>query len=199
MLRLENISVKFNDELILDNFSMKIEEGEHICLWGPSGSGKTTILKLITGVINPSEGKIYFQDKLVDETSIAELRRNIAWIPQNINLPSKNGNELSGLINLQPDKTDRIFEKLDSLGLDKSFFTRNFSEISIGQKQRVIIAIALSMNRKILLLDEPTSALDQESVNMLIDAVFTDPKLTILSASHDHSWAEANDRVMNLI
>lgn len=199
MLRLENISVKFNDELILDNFSMKIEEGEHICLWGPSGSGKTTILKLITGVINPSEGKIYFQDKLVDETSIAELRRNIAWIPQNINLPSKNGNELSGLINLQPDKTDRIFENLDSLGLDKSFFARNFSEISIGQKQRVIIAIALSMNRKILLLDEPTSALDQESVNMLIDAVFTDRKLTILSASHDHSWAEANDRVMNLI
>ncbi|MBK7095939.1 MAG: ATP-binding cassette domain-containing protein [Saprospiraceae bacterium] len=70
MLLLENISLKFDSELIIDKFNLDISEGEHICLWGPSGSGKTSVLKLIMGMASPSDGHIYFNDKMVDENNI---------------------------------------------------------------------------------------------------------------------------------
>ncbi|MGE5356823.1 MAG: ATP-binding cassette domain-containing protein [Deltaproteobacteria bacterium] len=196
MLRLDNISVKFEEEQILDNFCLDIKRGEHICLWGASGSGKTTILKTITGSILPSNGNIFFKNRLINETNISELRKNIFWIPQNINLPSRNGAELSDLLNIK--HPDSIASKLITLGLDSTFLNRNFNEISIGQKQRVVIAIALSQNKEILLLDEPTSALDSESVELMINAILKDNRIMVISASHDHAWAQAHDQIIKL-
>ncbi len=198
MLRLENITIEFDNTIIVENLNLIINHGDHICLWGPSGSGKTSILKLIMGIILPAQGNIYYQNKIVNENNIADLRKQIAWIPQNINLSSKNGRELSDFLNIRSDKYDVIYDKLLTLGLDSSFFERNFNEISIGQKQRVIIAISLSMSKKILLLDEPTSALDEESVNMMIKSVLSDRSTSVISASHDHIWADANDRLIKI-
>lgn len=195
---MENITIEFDNTVIIEDFNLSIADGEHICLWGPSGSGKTSILKLIMGMILPVKGAIYYQNKIVDENNISDLRKQIAWIPQNINLNSKNGSELSDFLNIRSDKYYVIYNKLLTLGLDSSFFERNFNEISIGQKQRVIIAIALSMNKKILLLDEPTSALDEESVTMMIKSVLEDKSTTVISASHDHIWADANERLIKI-
>jgi ABC-type Mn2+/Zn2+ transport system ATPase subunit len=195
---MENITVEFDNTVIIEDFNLHIADGEHICFWGPSGSGKTSILKLIMGIILPAKGKIYYQNKIVDENNIADLRKQIAWIPQNINLSSKSGRELSDFLNIRSDKFDAIYDKLPTLGLDSSYFDRNFNEISIGQKQRVIIAIALSMSKKILLLDEPTSALDGESVAMMIKSVLSDKSTSVISASHDHIWAEANERLIKI-
>lgn len=195
---MENITIEFDNTVIIEDFNLSIADGDNICLWGPSGSGKTSILKLIMGMILPVKGVIYYQNKIVDENNISDLRKQIAWIPQNINLNSKNGRELSDFLNIRSDKYDVIYNKLLTLGLDSSFFERNFNEISIGQKQRVIIAIALSMNKKILLLDEPTSALDEESVTMMIKSVLEDKSTTVISASHDHIWADANERLIKI-
>ena len=198
MFRFENISLNFGDNHVLNDFNLDISEGEHVCFWGPSGSGKTSILKMLVGMILPDSGAIYYNDNLVNEKNICELRKDIAWIPQNINLPAKSGTELAKLINFKPENENIIFEKLSLLGLDDSFLSRDFSEISIGQKQRVIISIALAMKKKILLLDEPTSALDQESVQKMIDSILSDDETTILSASHEQKWGDANDRIVKI-
>lgn len=195
---MENITIEYDNSVIIEDFNLEITEGEHICLWGPSGSGKTSILKMIMGIILPAKGAFYYKNKIVDENNIADLRKHIAWIPQNINLSSKNGRELADFLNIRTDKYDVIYNKLLTLGLDSSYFEKNFNEISIGQKQRVIIAIALCMNKKILLLDEPTSALDEESVTMMIKAVLSDRSTSVISASHDHIWADSNERLIKI-
>lgn len=194
MLLLENISLKFDSELIIDKFNLDISEGEHICLWGPSGSGKTSVLKLIMGMASPSDGHIYFNDKMVDENNISDLRANIAWIPQNINLPVRTALEVLKLLNITDDKSDIFEEKLKTYGLDKSYIYRDFAEMSIGQKQRIIIAATLMTERKILLMDEPTASLDSETIDLIIKDIMKDNFYTVISASHDEQWCAAHDK-----
>ncbi|MBN2263150.1 MAG: ATP-binding cassette domain-containing protein [Prolixibacteraceae bacterium] len=195
MIRFENVSLKFESETVFENLTFHINEGSHAVVAGPSGSGKSSVIKLIQGYLRPKYGNIYVNDLLLSKKNIANIRSQIAYVPQNINLPVNNGFELAQLIGIT-QKQSLIENHLTEMNLPIDFYKKPFDEISGGQKQRIIIAICLSLGRKILLLDEPTSSLDNESIDDLLALVKRLENITLLSASHNQLWINAMNQIV---
>ena len=198
MIQIQNISLSYGNEKILENISCEIGKNESICFWGPSGSGKSSLLRLLMGFEIPSSGKIIIDGLYLNNKNIHQIRNKITWVPQNINLPVANTAELLELLNLSENQKNIFPKFLNKLGIENSLISKHFQEVSGGQKQRIVIAAVLSKQKPILLLDEPTSALDKESVSKLIKLVFHDLNITVVSASHDLFWSNANNKILKL-
>ncbi len=197
MIQCENICLSFSGKKIFENFNMKIIEGENICISGASGKGKSTLLNLLQGYILPDSGKITIMDYPLGSLHIKNIRKNISLVPQNIHLPAKNGIELINLMEISKN-LQGIKDLMLQLGLELDLIEQDFSKISGGQKQRLIIAICLSMKKKILLMDEPTASLDENSIALLIETIKSQKDITIVSASHNLQWADNMDRMIEL-
>ena len=174
IISLDNISLSFGNRKILDNVSFKINHGQILGMLGPNGVGKSTIFNLITGLIKPDYGKINFNGTIVNDYPIylRTTKFKIGYVPQyggyfhDLTL-LENLNAIGEILVSQ--KKVRI-EKIDSLiakfELD-SVRDVKASYLSGGQKKRLVIALALLGNPKILLLDEPFAALDVMTIKML--------------------------------
>ena len=174
IIKLDRISLSFGNRSILDNISFSINEGQILGLLGPNGAGKSSIFNLITGLIKPNYGSIIIQSKIVNNYPIylRTKKFKIGYVPQyggyfhNLTL-LENLNAIGEILVL--NKKIRI-EKINSLiakfELDP---IRNIKAINLsgGQKKRLVIALALLGNPKILLLDEPFAALDVLTIKML--------------------------------
>jgi len=164
MISLTNISVKFGDFSALNNINIEVQQGEFFTLLGPSGCGKTTLLRTITGFINPTSGTVSVNNK--DITRLAVEKRSIGMVFQNYALfPSLSvyENIAFGLkVNKIPSaeiksKVDEIAQKVE---LSTDQMGRKVNQLSGGQQQRVAIARALVTSPSIICLDEPLSNLD---------------------------------------
>lgn len=197
MVECNNISLFFNEKKILSNLSFAVNKGQNVCFSGQSGTGKTTLLKILQGFVQPNSGKVKINGWECTPQNIKKIREQIAWVPQNVNLVVNNGTELLHLMDaerIQP----MVEEQLPMLGLESELIRKDFSKISGGQKQRIIIAICLCLNKSIILLDEPTASLDEESINLLIKAIQSLKGKTIVSASHNKTWLNNVDRIIDL-
>ncbi len=199
MIKVDNITVKFNNEdlALFSNLSFSVKKGEHVCLEGCSGSGKTTILKVLQAYHEIEEGQIRINNKELNQDNISFIRESIIWIPQKFNLPIETGQKLVELLKLNT-KIKSIHTYMQNLGLNYELIDKNFSELSEGQKQRLIISICLSMQRPIILLDEPNSALDTENTQKLINLLKSQENKTILSVSHSPVWLKNADRIIKI-
>lgn len=163
LLRLENISVKFDDDQILNDLSLDINEKEFVTLLGASGCGKTTTLRILGGFVKPDSGNVYFEGKRIND--LPPYERQINTIFQKYALfPHLNvyENVAFGLrVQKKPEKEIRqtVNEMLELVNL-KGFNKRDINSLSGGQQQRVSIARALAVKPRVLLLDEPLGALD---------------------------------------
>jgi lipopolysaccharide export system ATP-binding protein len=174
IIKLEKLSLSFGKMKILDNINFSINEGQILGLLGPNGVGKSTIFNLITGLIKPDYGSVIINSTKVNEYPIylRTTKFKIGYVPQH-------GGYFQDLTLLQnltaigeilvKDKTIRN-EKIDSL-ITKfelgSLCDIKASYLSGGQKKRLVIALSLLGNPKILLLDEPFAALDVLTIKML--------------------------------
>ncbi|KEF37578.1 ABC-type nitrate/sulfonate/bicarbonate transport system, ATPase component [Schinkia azotoformans MEV2011] len=186
----------------LENISLSIEEGEFISFLGPSGCGKTTLLSIIAGLLEPTEGSIK-----IDEIHVSDQKTMIGYmLQQDYLFPWKTIEEniTLGLKIMQIDTAENHKKSLDLL---KEMNLENVekkypSELSGGMRQRVALVRTLSTNPKILLLDEPFSALDYQTKLKLEDLVFQTLKeynKTALLVTHDIGEAIAmSDRVFLL-
>jgi len=165
-ITLRNITKYYGKQLVLDNISLAINDGEFLCITGPSGCGKTTLLRIIAGLDTNHSGKIYFDD--VDFTNLSPSERNISMVFQEYALyPYLIAKEnIAFPLRLKKYPQEKISQKLKStvemidVGVDKYlyFFPR---ELSAGHKQRVATGRAIIRDKlRVLLMDEPLSNLD---------------------------------------
>jgi len=165
----ENVSLAFDDKVILDEISFSLQPGHMKIVLGASGAGKSTILRLILGLLKPDAGKIWVNGTRVDELSEAELmpvRADLGMVFQesalfdSLTVRENVGYRLYEETRQPIDEVDkRVAEVLGFVGLGE-FGDRMPSELSGGQRRRVAIARAITSRPKIVLYDEPTTGLD---------------------------------------
>lgn len=189
LLKLEQISKQYDNKVVLDNISLKINKGEIVSLLGQSGSGKTTLLNIILGLTKMDKGRIVFDNE--DLTNVKMRDRGFNIVFQDYALfPHLNAydNIVYGLKNKRGLVTEEeLKEYINFLEL-KPHLNKKISELSGGQKQRVALARTLVMKPKLLLLDEPLSALDgviKESIKERIKSIAKEFQLTTIIVTHD--------------
>ena len=201
MLELKKIRKSYEGIEVLKNINLKIEKGEIVSILGPSGCGKTTLLNLILGLTQVSEGRIIFDGEDITQMPMEKRGFNIVFqdyaLFPNLNVYE---NIVYGLKN-KPNisTTKEVQDLINLLGLGKHL-TKKIEELSGGQKQRTALARTLVMKPKILLLDEPLSALDgviRESIKQKIKEIARDFKLTTIIVTHDPEEAlTLSDKVL---
>ena len=167
MLELKNISKKFKDRQILENFNLTVEENKILAIVGPSGGGKTTLLRMLAGLEKIDSGEIIYNGESLPIDEL-EKRNLLGFVFQDFQLfPHLTVLEnlvLSPIKTMNMSKNDaekKALTLLNKLGLDKQVNNYPIS-LSGGQKQRVALARAMMIDPKIIGYDEPTSALDPE-------------------------------------
>ena len=204
MIKVKNLTKSFGENVVLRDISEEIKPNEVVCVIGPSGSGKSTFLRCLNRLEAPTEGEIYLDDVLIEESNINEVRTKMGMVFQNFNLfPHKSVLENITLAPVKVKKADpktaaeEAVELLKKVGLaDKKDSYPD--ELSGGQKQRVAIARALAMKPEVMLFDEPTSALDPEMVGEVLEVMkeLAEGGMTIVIVTHEMGFArEAADRV----
>ena len=207
MIAVEHLTKRFGKNLVLDDISETIEQGEKVVIIGPSGSGKSTFLRCMNLLETPTSGTISFEGTVINDrkTDINAIRRQMGMVFQHFNLfPNMT---IQKNITLAPVKTklmsqeeaDAEAEKLlDRVGL-KDRADSYPIQLSGGQKQRIAIVRALAMKPKVMLFDEPTSALDPEMVGEVLEVMkeLADEGMTMVVVTHEMGFArEVGSRVL---
>ena len=195
IIRLQNISKKFEDDVILDSINLSIKDKEFMTFLGPSGCGKTTTLRIIAGFLEADSGQVIFEGK--DINSLPPHKRQVNTIFQRYALfPHLNvyDNIAFGLRVKKMKEKDiakKVGEMLELVNL-KGFQKRNISSLSGGQQQRVAIARALAVEPRVLLLDEPLGALDlklRKDMQVELKNIQKRMGITFIYVTHDQQEA----------
>ncbi len=174
MIKIKNVSKKFDARPVIDGFCCEIAEGERVCFMGPSGCGKTTLLRILLGLLLPDAGSV---EGLPDDLSVVfqEDRLCESLTPlANIRLVTgaKKGDSATAT-------------HLVGLGLGDSL-EKKVSDLSGGMKRRVSIARALSVPHSLLILDEPFKGLDVETKKQTVEYILKNsPLSTVIAVTHD--------------
>ncbi|MDX1628745.1 MAG: ABC transporter ATP-binding protein [Fulvivirga sp.] len=199
-----SFTYKYGAPPIINNFSFEANSGESTVIKGPSGSGKTTIFRLLLGFEQPDSGTISINQKTIEAQAVDELRKQTAWLPQDLDLGEGKVKDLFYFpYTFKKNSSDRpakesIMETFLKLDLPEQCLEESFDDLSTGQRQRVGLAMCYHLNKPIILLDEPTSALDDAVKQKVRKLLFADSSKLILSTSHDPWWIDACDQVIDL-
>ncbi len=195
IIDLKNISKSFDGVTILDDISLYIKDKEFITFLGPSGCGKTTTLRIIAGFLEPDNGEVVFEGKVINK--MPAHKRQVNTIFQRYALfPHLNvyENVAFGLRikkMREKDIKDKVLQMLELVNL-KGFERRNIQSLSGGQQQRVAIARALAVDPRVLLLDEPLGALDlklRKDMQVELKNIQQRLGITFIYVTHDQQEA----------
>ena len=196
-IEIKNLNKKYNNVEAVRNINFKINKGSIVGLLGPNGCGKTTTIGMILGLIKPTSGSVFVNEKNIEkENNRTEILEKVNFISPYVELPKKLTIEenlkvygkMYGVNNLQK----KISDLMDELNL-REFKKRKTGELSSGQKNRVSLAKALINDPEILLLDEPTASLDPDVgdyIRTYIENFASKRGTTILLASHNMNEVE---------
>jgi iron complex transport system ATP-binding protein len=208
-LEIQGVQFSYGSVSVLEDISLSIEAGEILSLVGPNGSGKTTLLKCINRILKPQRGTILVEGRDVSRVELNELAHSLGYVPQSAPASFPLTVYDTVLLGRKPYVNWKLSErdkeiafgvlrlmKLDDMAL------RLFNELSGGEKQKVLMARALSQEPQVLLLDEPTSNLDLrhqlEVLGLIVDMV-KGRGLSAVMAMHDLNLASRfSDKIVML-
>ncbi|SFW43308.1 ABC transporter ATP-binding protein [Luteibacter sp. UNCMF366Tsu5.1] len=195
MIEFEHVCKRFGDRMVIDDLSLRIDDGELFVLVGPSGSGKSTLLRMVNRLVPVDAGSVRVGGEDVRSLDVETLRRGIGYAIQSVGLfphrtVAENIATVPRLLRWPEARIrERVDELIDLLRLDDpGIGTRYPSTLSGGQQQRVGVARALAARPRIVLMDEPFGALDpltRESLQASLKAIQRDTGTTILFVTHD--------------
>ena len=193
----KDVSVKYENQVVLEDISFSIEQGDYLCIVGENGSGKSTLVKTILGLENSKLGQIVFGEGL--------NKNGIGYLPQQTqaqkDFPASvyevvlsgclNSKGFSPFYSMKDKKLAN--EMIKSLGIE-NIKRKSFRELSGGQQQRVLLARALCATKKIIILDEPITGLDPTVTREMYSLIKEINKkgITIIMVSHDINFAVNN-------
>ncbi|HPS91317.1 MAG TPA: ABC transporter ATP-binding protein [Methanothrix sp.] len=197
-ITIKDLTFSYSSNKILDDLNLVIEESEILSLVGPNGSGKTTLIKCIDRILKP-KGSILLDSQKLEEMTSVGIARVFGYVPQSSSTPLNTTVFDTVLMGRRPHISwrvsdadlDKVADTLELLHLEK-FSMRDFSQLSGGQKQKVLIARALCQEPEVLLLDEPTSNLDmkhQLDVMETISSLVKEKRISAVMAIHDLNLA----------
>jgi iron complex transport system ATP-binding protein len=208
-IEVKDISFSYKDKEVLDSISLDFEKGQIVSIIGPNGVGKSTFLHCLNRLISPSKGVILVEDRDVKDYSLKDLAKEMGYVPYS---PASNfplsvidmvmmGRHPYSRIGSVKDDLKVAHAILETLGIDDLAF-RSFSQLSAGQRQKVMIARGMVQEPKVLLLDEPTANLDikhQMEVTGLLKELSESKGLSVIMVSHElNIAAKYSDRVILL-
>lgn len=199
---LEDLCKRFDDSIAADHLSLRIEDGEYICILGPTGAGKTTCMRMVCGLTAPDSGKVYFDgedvtDKDIDLRNATMLSQSYSLFPH---MNVYNNIMFAPMIKEWPEDSSRqiVRSMLHMVHLEQKAEWKP-DELSGGQQQRIALARALASGSKILLLDEPLRALDARlriNLRKELRSLAKEMGLTCIHVTHDQDEAlEMADRI----
>jgi len=195
---------KYDQNIIIKNFDLKIKKGEKICVSGKSGSGKTTLIDIITGIIECENLKFILNGNELKENQSFQ-KRTFSYIPQN---PTVFQTSVQDNITLFDEKIDNEKYK-KSIELSRSDFIKDFEErdfkeisengtnLSGGQIQRIFIARAIYSNKEIIIFDESTNELDFKTENHIVEDILKLPQ-TVIFITHKEEIKKKFSKIINI-
>ena len=194
MIKIENLTYSYNQKVVLKNLNLTIPDGAKIGIIGESGSGKTTLIKLLSGLYEVQQGKIFTEGKM------SVVMQGNKLFPFTIRENITCGHEIPDEQICEAVRIAQLEEWIKSLpeGLETFTGVRG-DNVSGGQAQRICIARAIAQNPQIIILDEATSALDMETSAHLIQALQNWWKdRTVISIAHRKEALEFCDKIYRL-
>ncbi len=183
ILQTKDICKVFKGQHAVNNISITVRENSVYGLLGPNGAGKSTMLKMLTGMLRPTSGKIIFDNHHWTRKDLASIGALIEAPPLYENLTARENLKVrTNLLGLKDSRIDEVLKIVDLTNTGK----KTAGKFSMGMKQRLGIAIALLNNPKLLILDEPTNGLDPIGIQELRELIRSFPKqgITVILSSH---------------
>ena len=201
MIKISNVNHSYHTDMALENINLTIQKGEFIAITGESGSGKSTLLSIISTLLKPTSGELFFDNQNYNEIKNIDTFRqhNIGFIFQfHYLINYLNVQENIQIANEKATEKE-ILALLESLGI-KELAHRFANQISGGQKQRVAIARALVNHPKVIFADEPTGNLDSKNSQKVFDLFkhLSQNGTTVIVATHDKSLALQAHRIIEV-
>lgn len=183
ILKTNNLCKDFKKQKVVNNVSITVRENSIYGLLGPNGAGKSTTLKMITGMLRPTSGKVLFNGHEWNRKDLEQIGALIETLPLYENLSAVENLEVRAkLLNIPKTRIDKVLKMVDLQNTGR----KKAGQFSMGMKQRLGIAIALLNSPKLLILDEPTNGLDPIGIQELRSLIRSFPSkgITVILSSH---------------
>lgn len=205
LLEISSVGFRIDQEIILEHVTFAIKKGERVTITGPSGGGKSTLLKIIASMLSPTEGRVIYNGKNLDEINPIDYRKKVSYFFQNATLFDQTVRDnLSFPFEIRDEAFNetKSVSMLERVKLNKAYLNKEVKDLSGGEKQRVALVRNLLYKPEIILLDEVTSSLDAENkeiIYSILDELNSEEGITILSVTHDEREIAQADRVLQII
>ncbi|MBQ7494213.1 MAG: ABC transporter ATP-binding protein [Bacteroidaceae bacterium] len=206
MLTLRSVSIAFGNHTLFTGLDLVVGRGQLVGITGESGCGKTSLLRAVLGFVPFTAGTAEVCGHPLDVAHIHEIRRQTAYVPQELQPLAEKGADLVSLThslehNVPLNGARLLPAMMKSLGLEDGLLKQDATKLSGGQRQRLLLAAALALPKPLLLLDEPTSALDEDCTQRVALSLLRachEEERAALVVSHDPILLSFCDQVIHL-
>lgn len=204
-LLIQDVGYVVDQQVILQHIDLSVAAGDYITITGPSGSGKSTLLKLMASLLTPTTGQIQLNQTKIDSMLPSDYRKQVSYCFQQPTLFGETvADNLYFPFEIRQIPVDQslIQQRLEQVGLSRTYLTKKVTALSGGEKQRIALIRNLMFKPTILLLDEVSTGLDADNkaiVNQLITHFNEVEGVTVISVTHDQQELQRKGRQLRMV